>query len=713
MSTIKKDILWRVILLYALVFIIAMAIVAKVIVIQFPQGKEWKEKAIEEKVRFESVEAQRGNIYDCQGNILASSIPIFDLRMDAASTEISDDYFYAHVDSLAWHLSDLFGDRTRFEYLKELKNARETGNRYYLIKRKVTYNELNKVRHFPIFRLGRYGGGLIVEEHSRREMPFELLACRTIGYQSEEARVYVGLEGAYNEQLQGTGGQRLIKKIASGIWVPVSEEYDLEPQHGDDIITTLDVVLQDVTENALLKQLTEQEAEHGCAVLMEVKTGQVKAIANLGRNEKGDYEEDFNYAIGDGAEPGSVFKLASMIAVLDEKKVKITDRVYTGNGSIQYANRTMRDVHPIGDGYITVREAFEHSSNVGISKIVWDAYQLNPKQYTDKLYTIGLNKKLGIELAGEASPVIKNPGFTSWSRVTLPWMSVGYEVQVTPLQILTLYNAVANDGKMVRPSFVKEIRRSGQTVRSFAPVVLNPAICSPETIRDLKSLLEGVVENGTGKSLSDAPYKIAGKTGTAQVADQDEGYNKRNYKATFVGYFPAEDPAYSCIVVVTNPSKGVYYGSQIAAPVFREIADKVYATQLSIQVAKEFSKDTIMLPDTVRGYQPDLKTIFRILDQKAVPAGFDTTWAVACREKNRLHYQGIIVTDTAVPDLRGLGAKDALYLLETLGMKAQILGRGKVTDQSLPPGSPLLKGEAIILTLSPIFNLPSTNDTTG
>ncbi len=713
MSDMKKDILWRVILVYAFIFLVAMAIVAKVIIIQFPQGKQWKEKATEEKIHFETVEAQRGNIYDCQGNVLASSIPIFDLRMDAASIEISDDYFYAHIDSLAWYLSDLFGDRTKLEYLKELKQARESGNRYFLVKRKITYEELNKVRHFPIFKLGRYAGGLIVEEFSRREMPFDMLASRTIGYHSEEAKAYVGLEGAYNNQLQGVSGQRLVKKIASGVWVPVSEEYDLEPQHGDDLVTTIDVVLQDVAEHALLKQLSEQEAEHGCAVLMEVKTGHVKAIANLGRNKEGIYEEDYNYAIGEGAEPGSVFKLASMMVVLDDQKIKTTDRISTGNGTAQFANRTMRDVHAIGDGYITVKEAFEHSSNVGISKIIWNAYQTNPREFTDGLYAIGLNRTLGLEIAGETTPVIKNPQSSTWSKVTLPWMSVGYEVKLTTLQILTLYNAVANNGKMVRPSFVKEIRRSGQTIQSFEPVVLNPSICSPATIRELRTLLEGVVENGTGKSLSDAKYRIAGKTGTAQIADNNSGYNKKNYKATFVGYFPAEDPVYSCIVVVTNPSKGTYYGSQIAAPVFREIADKVYATRLDIQTRDEMPKDTVMLPDTARGYQPDLNFIYQALGQKATPSRFDTIWAVSVRERNHIRYRGIAVNDTVVPDMRGMGARDAIYLTECLGMKPRIAGKGRVFSQTPAPGSPLHKGEWIILTLSPSFNLPITNDTIG
>lgn len=713
MSEMKKDILWRVILVYAFIFLVAVAIIAKVIIIQFPQGKEWKEIATEEKIHFETVEAQRGNIYDCQGNILASSIPIFDLRMDAASTEISDDYFYARVDSLAWYLSDLFKDRTKFEYLKELKQARESGNRYFLVKRKITYEELNKVRHFPIFELGRYAGGLIVEEYSRREMPFDVLASRTIGYQSEEAGVYVGLEGAYNKQLQGVGGQRLVKKIASGIWVPVSEEYDLEPQHGDDLITTIDVVLQDVAEHALMKQLEEQEAEHGCAVLMEVKTGRIKAIANLGRNAEGYYEEDYNYAIGEGAEPGSVFKLASMMVILNDHKIKTTDEIFTGNGITHYANRTMRDVHAIGDGHITVKEAFEHSSNVGISRIIWNAYQDNPGKYTDGLYAIGLNKSLGIEIAGEAQPLIKNPQSSSWSKVTLPWMSVGYEVKLTPLQILTFYNAVANNGKMVRPSFVREIRRSGQTIQTFEPVVLNPSVCSEDVARELKCLLEGVVENGTGKSLSDARYRIAGKTGTAQVADNDSGYNKRNYKASFVGYFPAEDPAYSCIVVVTNPTKGVYYGSQIAAPVFREIADKVYATRLDIQSGTEMPRDTVMLPDTARGYRPDLDLIYGMLGPKVNPIRQDTAWVMSVREKDHLRYRGIMVSDTAVPDMRGMGARDAIFLMESLGMKPRIVGKGRVASQMPAPGSPLQKGDYIILTLSPTLNLPFSHDTVG
>lgn len=713
MNELKKDILWRVILVYAFVFLAAVAIIAKVVYIQFYQGKQWKDKAVEDKLRYETVEAVRGNIYDCMGHVLASSIPIFDIRMDAASTEISDDYFYAHVDSLAWHLSELFGDRTKVQYLRDLKQARDSGNRYYLIKRNITYEELGKVRQFPIFRLGRYAGGLIAEEHSVREMPFQFLAERTIGYESREAPVYVGLEGAFSKHLQGINGQRLVKKIASGIWVPVSENYDIEPKNGDDIITTLDITLQDVAEHALLRQLSEQEADHGCVVLMEVRTGYIRAIANLGRTDDGTYEEIYNYAIGESGEPGSVFKLASMMAALENKKISIHDLVYTGNGITRYANRVMRDVHPVGNGYITVKEAFEHSSNVGISRIITDAYGDNPREFCDQLYLFGLNQKLGIEIAGEGVPLIKNPGYSSWSKVTLPWMSIGYEVSLTPLQILTLYNAVANNGKMVKPLFVKEIRRSGVVVQTFDPFILNPSVCSPSTICDLKVLMEGVIENGTGKLLNNTAYKVAGKTGTAQVADRDEGYDKKNYKASFVGYFPADHPVYSCIVVINNPGKGTYYGSQIAAPVFREIADKIYATRLDIQTREGFRTDTVMLPDTVKGYWPDMRYIFATLSNVGMRSEFDSLWALAIPENGHLRYTGITVSDTTVPDLRGMGARDVMYLTEKLGLNPVITGRGKVIHQSLHPGAPIKKGETIILTLSLTENLPATNDSIG
>jgi cell division protein FtsI (penicillin-binding protein 3) len=496
------------------------------------------------------------------------------------------------------------------------------------------------------------------------------------------------------------GGRRLVKKIANDVWVPVDEEFDIQPQQGYDLITTIDINLQDVAEFALLNQLAENDADHGCVILMEVKTGYIRAIANLGKNEEGSYEEDYNYAIGESSEPGSTFKLATLMAALEDKKVKLSDYVTTGNGVVTYHNRTMRDVHPIGTGIITVREAFEHSSNVGISKVIMDAYKNDPGQFTDRLYQFGLQNKLNIDIAGEGSPLIKNPEDSTWSKVTLPWMSTGYEVLLTPLQILTFYNSVANNGVMVKPQFVEEIRHSGMTVRSFDPAVINPAVCSQSTIKQLQQLLEGVVENGTAQNVKNPVYKIAGKTGTAQIMVEGVGYDKNNYKATFVGYFPADNPQYSCIVMIFKPNKGIYYGSQIAAPVFKEIADKVYATSPEIQFSVNPPRDTLFLPDTTRGAFADLVAICQTLGLTPPPPVKQSPWIQLSRKEEHLSFEEVILNDTAVPDLTGLGARDAIYLLESIGLRPQIQGKGKVSSQTPAPGSPLIKGEYVILTLS-------------
>ncbi|MCK4639399.1 MAG: penicillin-binding protein 2, partial [Bacteroidales bacterium] len=422
-----------------------------------------------------------------------------------------------------------------------------------------------------------------------RKMPFKELAKRTIGYENKKENLFVGLEGAYSEYLEGKKGKQLRQRICNGDWKPIQDENEIEPQNGKDIITTIDINIQDVAENALLEHLKEHKAFQGCAILMEVETGYIKAIANLQYDSSDNkYKESYNYAFAENVEPGSTFKLASMIAVIEDRKVNLSDTIDTGDGWIVYYNRTMRDAYKIRDGKITCREAFEKSSNVGVSMIIWDAYKKNPEKFVEHLYDMSLNKPLGIEFQGEGHPFIKHPKDKKiWYGTTLPWMSVGYEISLTPLQILTFYNAVANGGKMVKPMFVKEIRQTGKTIKTFKPVVINKSICSKRTIDTVQSLLEGVVERGTAKSLNNSIYKIAGKTGTAQIANKNKGYNKGFYNASFVGYFPADDPKYSCIVVVNKPSGGKYYGSSVAAPVFKEIADKVYATQLDIHQQNE------------------------------------------------------------------------------------------------------------------------------
>ena len=702
MKKTKKVIVIRIMLVYILVVIAGGFIIWKTISIQVNEGAEWKEKTRESRMKYETIEAVRGNIYAEDGSLIATSIPIFDIYFDAASPNITDLIFDKNIDSLSYYLSKLFRDRSKSEYKKSITAAREDGKRYYLVKRRVTYNHLKLVEEFPIFRWGKYQGGLIIDTKTHREKPFKSLAARTIGYSSKNAKAYVGLEGSYNNQLEGTGGTRLVKKIAKGIWVPVEDEYSMAPEHGNDIYTTIDIHIQDVAQQALLKQLIKHKADHGCAVLMEVETGYIKAIANLGLNDNGYYEERYNYAVGESSEPGSTFKLASVMAGLEDKMFTLEDTVYVGDGWTMYYGYTMKDVHKIGDGWITIRKAFEESSNVGISRIVYDSYKEDQGKFSDRLYKFGLNNKLGIEIRGEGSPKIKNPNDKDWWGTTLPWMSTGYDVSITPLQLLTFYNAVANDGVMVKPLFVKEIRHSGEIIASFEPTVLNPSICSSSTLKDARELLEGVVLRGTATNLKNEVYTVGGKTGTAQIASGSEGYNKKNYKASFVGYFPADNPKFSCIVVVNKPTEGQYYGSQVAGPVFREIADKVYATQSNMYQVVDLKDDEIRVPDIPRAYTEELVCIYRMLNYPVENAEIPENWVSSTINNGTVNLSPLSGSVAVVPDVIGMGTRDAIYLLEKKGLKTRIKGRGHVKKQSLKPGAAIKPGNEIVLTLATI-----------
>ncbi|MGA3014704.1 MAG: penicillin-binding protein 2, partial [Bacteroidales bacterium] len=582
MKEVKKDILLRVYVVYFGILFFGLAIIAKAIYIRSSEGKELLEKARKQEMRFFPVDAIRGNICADDGTLLATSIPIFDIRMDVSSDLITDDLFKSQVDSLANHLARLFNDKKASDYKNLLWEGRRNGDRYLIIHRDVTYPQLRQMRRFPILRLGTYKGGMIVVPQFQRDLPFKDLARRTIGYENTESaqKVYVGLEGSFGNNLQGTGGKRLMRRVGNGSWMPVDIENEVEPQNGDDIITTLDINLQDLAESALRKELIADSANHGCAIVMEVKTGYIKAIVNLGKNPNGNYDEIFNYAIAESSEPGSTFKLASFLVGLEDGKISLDEPVNLGNGSMNYHGRIMTDAHKL-TGTLLAHQVFEKSSNVGTSKLIFNAYADDPQKYIDGLYRMSLNLPLNLQIGGEGSPYIKNTKSKWWSAVSLPWMAIGYEVAITPLQTLTLYNAVANNGVMVKPLFVKEIRRNGQVIQSYQPVIINPHISSQATIQKAHMLLEGVVERGTGTFLKNPLYKVAGKTGTAQVAMNNKGYGQGTknikYKGSFVGYFPADHPRYSIIVVINNPSKGKYYGGAVAAPVFKEIADHIFA----------------------------------------------------------------------------------------------------------------------------------------
>ncbi|MDA9563752.1 transpeptidase family protein [Flavobacteriales bacterium] len=676
----------------------------RVVFVQFVEGDKWREKAENTTTRLMDIEAVRGNIYAEDGSLLATSVPIYEVRFDPNCEAITDKVWDEHVDTLCVALADLFKDKTPTEYKRELVSAREGGARYHLIKRNVKYTQLKKMRQFPVFKRGKYKGGFIFMQQNKRQRPFRQLAARTIGSDREGVKP-VGLEGAYRTELKGIEGKRLMQKIGGGVWMPLNADNEIEPEDGCDLITTIDVNIQDVAQRALEEQLTSHNADHGCVVLMEVRTGDVKAIANLSRGEDGSYYEQYNYAIGESTEPGSTFKLASVIAALEEGLVDIDDSVETGRGAYQFYDQVMRDSKYGGHGKMTFGEALVVSSNIGISKVVVDAYAKNPQAFVDRLYKMNLHQALDVEIAGEGRPLIKNTKDKSWSGVTLPWMSIGYEVQMTPLQILTFYNAFANEGRMVKPKFVSEIQKRGKTVRKIKTQVINESICSKTTIEKIKPLLEEVVENGTAKNLKNAHFKIAGKTGTAQIANDKYGYkyeSKVSHQASFVGYFPAEAPKYSCIVVVNAPSNNVYYGNLVAGPIFKEIADKVYANSVEIHEELQQSdlRANMAIPVSKNGHQSDLVRVFKEFDVETDVQAIDSEWVITRTGDEKVALQVRKIQKGLVPNVVGMDAADAVYILEGAGLSVKIEGKGMIKAQSIKPGLVAGKGDEITLELS-------------
>jgi cell division protein FtsI (penicillin-binding protein 3) len=677
-------------------------IVVYAVRIQFTEGDELRQLAAELSTSYQTIDATRGNIYADDGSLLATSVPVYDVRMDMLADGLTKEMFNASVDSLAWLLSTTFKDKNKDEYLRILKQARKEKKRYFLLKRKVNFTQIKAMKTWPMFRLGKYKGGFIVFEHERRQKPFQLLAERTIGY-SIDGVAPVGLEGAYDEVLSGISGKRLMQKVSGGQWIPVNYDNEIEPEDGKDIYTTIDINIQDVAEDALMEALINNDAESGCAILMEVKTGHIKAIANLTRKSLGVYREEYNYAVGESAEPGSTFKLASLIALLESGVAELEDSVVVDFGITKFFDREMKDSEHGKHKTLTLQQSFEKSSNVGISKLVYEHFAKKPEKFVEQLEKLGLNKPLGLQITGEGNPRIKKPGEKDWYGTTLPWMSIGYESTVTPLQMLTLYNAVANGGTMVKPSFVREVRHVGKLIERYETQVLNKSICSKSTLKKVKQAMEGVVLRGTATNLKNDNYTVAGKTGTAQMADAKHGYRKY-YKSSFAGYFPADNPEYTCIVTVNGASKGVYYGSLVAGPVFKEIADKVYASKLDLHLDLEHKNivTLVTLPHPKVSQQGDLKDILNVVGISSQTEGEvgDAQWVTTRTNDNALKIGERKFINGLVPDVTGMGLKDAVYLIENTGMKVRFTGTGRVRKQSLQPGVRVLRGGIVYLELS-------------
>ncbi len=680
-----------------------IAILVQVFRIQVIEGDAWRQKSANLTIDYRTIEAVRGNIYAVDGSLLATSVPKYEIRFDPNADAITEEFFKNNIDSLAWELSNLFQDRSPKSYKVELTEARNKNKRYYLIRRNVKFTELKALREFPIFNRGRYNGGFIYIQQNKRQQPFRLLASRTIGY-DRGASGHVGLEDAYKKELRGVSGKRLEQKIAGGTWMPLSDSDDIEPQDGYDLVTTIDINIQDVAEAALMRQLIAQQAEYGCVVLMEVKTGEIRAIANLSRNSQGTYTERYNFAIGDATEPGSTIKLASWMALLEDGYVDLDDVIETGNGKHTFYKTTMYDSHEGGFGSITVKQAFALSSNIAVATTVDKYYKKDPQKFINHLYQMRLNQPLGVEIAGEGKPYIKSANDSTWSGLSLPWISHGYELQLTPLQILTFYNSVANDGKMMKPMFVRSITSYGKPVKTFHPVILKEAVASKETIRKAKIMLEAVVTEGTAINLKNASFSIAGKTGTAQISKGSAGYSgKKSYQASFCGYFPADKPLYSCIVVVNAPSKNVYYGNLVAGPIFKEIADKVYSTSLNVQeelVASKSNGQRPRIPISKNGAYEDLAHVYNELNVPFIEQE-NAQWVAVSTGKDTANVAKRRFTENLVPNVVGMDAEDAVFLLENKGVKVELEGRGVVKSQSILPGNVIPKqGFKIKLSLA-------------
>lgn len=696
MNGVKKDIIWRLNLSLLLISIVGVAVIIQIGKIQFVDGDKYRDQAKSEHVKYETIPAKRGNIYADGGDLLAASFPYYNIIIDPGAPSQKD--FSQHLDSLSLGLSKIFGDKSKSDYKKIISSARKSGKRYIVLYKKATVPQMQAAKELPLFNKGKYAGGLVIEQFEKRNYPYGTLANRTIGYTKEGVKV--GLEGAYDAQLSGTPGKELVQKISGGTWMPISDEAAVEPIDGFDITTTLDVNIQDITETALRRTLVENNAAWGTALVMEVKTGKIKAIANLTKTGEGLYSEILNYAVSQGVEPGSTFKLFSLMCLFDDGFVTENDTVDLNNGEYRFNGGTMWDSEGRhGRRNVSVKTAFALSSNVGISRLVNQYYQSDKSKYLKHLEDAGLTHKTGVEIAGEAKPQFKmDPDADNWYGTTLPWMSVGYEIHLTPLQLLTFYNAIANDGKLMKPYLVESTSRFGETYEEFEPVVLNEKICSEQTIHQLKDCLFAVVDSGTAKHLKNEYYDFAGKTGTAKLLEN--GSYGHKYLASFAGYFPAENPKYSILVSVNSPSNGKFYGGSVSAPVFREIADKLYSHHLGInEPINENDSLRIGVNTSSRGYSYDLE---KVLSWLKINSDFKRSdeWIAMQVDGKKSTAKEVFVKQNEMPSVKGMGLKDALYVLENAGLKVNPVGKGKVSSQSIDAGQFIQKGNYVTIVLN-------------
>ena len=669
----------------------------KIIQLQTTHDGYWRKLGDDLTLFQVKIEAERGNIFTEDSRILATTIPTFELRMDTKADGLTDTIWRRHVDSLSLLLSYYLPEKSSEAWKTYLIEARASKARHLLLAKNVQFQDFKKIREIPLFKLGKNKSGFITIQSNTRKLPFGELAKRSIGYVSSNGKTMIGIEGLLNEELAGENREVLMQKVAVGVYMPVNDNSEFGSKPGLDVYTTIDVNLQDITEASLYKSVVYHKADHGSAILMNVKTGEIKAIANIGKTKSGEYKEIENYAIKELNEPGSVIKLASVMALIDEGYCDENTLIDLGNGEQKYYDLTLKDDHPI-KGQVTLAKALELSSNVGISKPVYKYFHKNKDEYFEKLEQFHLTKPYGLGFKGESVSDLKP--VKDWSGVTLPWLSIGYEIRVTPLQVLGLYAAVANNGKLMRPYIIKEIRDNDKVIKSFESKVLNKQIAKPSTIAAVRKMLEGVVDSGTASNIRNQYYKIAGKTGTNLIADRKTGFKVKRYQASFVGYFPAQNPLYACIVVVNKPDINIgYYGSSVAAPVFKDIADRLYSTDESIHPTLVKNKNELFL-STFKGLKTEVDRIADYFDWNILSNDVNSDLVTAISSKNKVVVKPNYYSSKSVmPNVVQLNVRDAVYLLESMGLRVRVEGKGKVKSQSVPPGEHIWRGEEVKIAL--------------
>ncbi|MCF8245938.1 MAG: transpeptidase family protein [Saprospiraceae bacterium] len=709
---VKNEVLIRVYVVLAAIVVVAIAIFTQAVKINVIEGEKWRSKGEDLYIKEVPMEAERGNILTEDGSMLATSMPFFDISWDPNSNAIDTAFWTTKsFDSLAYYLATYVNPSMTPGAMKEfLWRQKQTGKRFVPIKIDASQAEKERITSFPLFNLGQFKGGLIVVQKYNRERPFRLLANRTIGYVMGDS-IKVGIEGAFHDKLQGEEGTQLMYRVGGGMWIPLENLSKIEPRAGQDVVTTLDVNLQDITEGALAKAMVRHQAESGVAILMDVKTGAIRAMANLGWTKEGQLWETYNHAIGSATEPGSTFKLASMLALLEDGLIDLNDSIDLEQGVTMYHDAELKDAYTHHYNRVSVKKAFGMSSNVGVSRMVDNAYSIKNKadRYIGRLQDFYLSQPTGIEIGGEPEPYIKRAynNEDGWSGTTLPWMAIGYELTITPLQLLAFYNAVANDGVYVKPYLIREVQQYGETIKKFPVTEVKGRIASKKAIRQAQELLESVVDStwGTAYALRTDAYNFAGKTGTAQLNYQrlKDKTKVGGYQASFAGYFPAENPVYSCIVLITKPKEAGIYGGAVALPVFREIADKAISTRLELypvlNAGDKVALESNQMPDKDAGYRTDIQYVMSELGLDYFNKANGDWASLRSAAPDSLKLLNRSVEDKKVPNVIGMGLRDALFLLENKGLKVQFSGGyGKVVTQSITPGS-RAAGQTVYLRL--------------